>query len=94
MLLLLFFEGTEDDVGQLTLEILREIDTLRVFLDQAGVEPTNNRAERALRCAVQWRKCSNGTQSEKVTAGWSGCCPSGRPVDCANRQPSRFWWIP
>ena len=65
MLLLWFFEGAEDDAGRLAREILREIDTLWVFVDQAGVEPTNNRAERALRFAVLWRKRSNGTQSEK-----------------------------
>jgi transposase len=65
MLLLWLFEGAEDDAGQLAREILREIDTLWVFLDEAGVEPTNNRAERALRFAVLWRKRSNGTQSEK-----------------------------
>ena len=28
------------------------------------MEPTNNRAERALRFAVMWRKSSNGTDSE------------------------------
>jgi transposase len=65
MLLLWFFEAAEDDAGRLSREILREIDTLWVFLDEAGVEPTNNRAERALRFAVLWRKRSNGTQSEK-----------------------------
>jgi transposase len=36
-----------------------------VFLCEQGVEPTNNRAERALRFAVMWRKCSSGTESEK-----------------------------
>jgi transposase len=65
MLLLWLFEGAEDDAGRLAREILREIDSLWVFLDEAGVEPTNNRAERALRFAVLWRKRSNGTQSEK-----------------------------
>ncbi len=30
----------------------------------AGVEPTNNAAERALRRAVLWRRKSFGTQSE------------------------------
>jgi transposase len=64
-LLLWLFEGAEDDAGRLSREILREIDSLWVFLDEAGVEPTNNRAERALRFAVLWRKRSNGTQSEK-----------------------------
>jgi len=65
MLLLLLFEGAQDDAGNLAREVLREIDSLWVFLDEAGVEPTNNRAERALRFAVLWRKRSNGTQSEK-----------------------------
>ena len=30
-----------------------------------GVEPTNNRAERAIRCAVQWRKTSFGNRGEQ-----------------------------
>ena len=37
---------------------------LWTFVDAAGVEPTNNAAERALRPAVLWRKGSYGTQSE------------------------------
>lgn len=65
MLLLLLFEAADDDAGKLAREVLREIDSLWVFLDEAGVEPTNNRAERALRFAVLWRKRSNGTQSDK-----------------------------
>jgi transposase len=35
-----------------------------VFASVAGVEPTNNAAEQALRPAVLWRKGSFGTQSE------------------------------
>jgi transposase len=31
-------------------------ERLFTFLDQQGVEPTNNSAERALRTGVQWRK--------------------------------------
>ena len=45
--------------------IAGELESLWVFLDEKGVEPTNNRAERALRFAVLWRKRSNGTQSNK-----------------------------
>ena len=37
-----------------------------MFLDENGVEPTNNRSERALRFGVLWRKRSHGTQSDKV----------------------------
>ena len=37
---------------------------LWTFVDEAGVDPTNNAAERALRPAVLWRKGSFGTQSD------------------------------
>lgn len=37
---------------------------LWMFVDVAGVSPTNNDAERALRHAVIWRKLSFGTQSD------------------------------
>ena len=40
---------------------------LWTFVDEPGVEPTNNAAERALRPAVLWRKGSYGTQSERGT---------------------------
>ena len=36
---------------------------LWTFIDSAGVHPTNNAAEQALRHAVIWRKLSFGTQS-------------------------------
>ncbi len=38
---------------------------LWTFVSHEEVEPTNNRAERALRHAVLWRKSSGGTQSER-----------------------------
>lgn len=65
MLLLLLFEEADDDAGKLARSLLREMDSLWVFLEENGVEPTNNRAERALRFGVIWRKRSNGTQSDK-----------------------------
>lgn len=50
-----------------TAEVCRELSwyhpRLWTFVDQAGVEPTNNAAERSLRPAVIWRKLSFGTQS-------------------------------
>jgi transposase len=45
--------------------LIRQIDSLWVFLEVSGVEPTNNHAERTLRFGVLWRKRSKGTQSEK-----------------------------
>lgn len=59
------WEAEKTDAGKLARQIMREIDNLWVFLDHEGVEPTNNRAERALRFGVLWRKRSLGTQSEK-----------------------------
>jgi transposase len=37
---------------------------LWTFLERDGVDPTNNAAERALRCAVLWRKGSFGHKSD------------------------------
>lgn len=45
-------------------EILALEPALWTFVDVVGVEPTNNRAERAIRPAVLWRKGSFGNDSE------------------------------
>jgi transposase len=52
-----------DARGKFARRLLREMDSLWVFLEIQGVEPTNNRAERALRHGVLWRKRSQGTES-------------------------------
>jgi transposase len=59
------YHDRTDDAGRFARRLLREMDSLWVFLVQHGVEPTNNRAERALRCGVLWRKRSHGTASTK-----------------------------
>ena len=59
------YEDDPSDAGRLARRIVRRLDSLWTFLDHKGVEPTNNRAERALRFAVLWRKRSLGSQSEK-----------------------------
>ncbi len=45
--------------------ILKVEPALWTFVNQNGVEPTNNAAERALRRGVIWRRRSFGTQSEQ-----------------------------
>ena len=55
------YHDRTDDAGRFARRLLRERDSLGVFLVQQGVEPTNNRAERALRFGVLWRKRSHGT---------------------------------
>jgi len=46
-------------------ELYDHRDSLWMYLDQEGIEPTNNASERALRHAVIWRKLSFGTQSAR-----------------------------
>jgi transposase len=48
----------------LCVELLAHWESLWTFVRECGVEPTNNRAERALRPAVLWRKSCFGAQSE------------------------------
>ena len=59
------YHDRQDEAGRFARRLLREMDSLWVFLAQHGVEPTNNRAERALRFGVLWRKRSQGTAGTK-----------------------------
>jgi transposase len=52
------------DVRNLAVALCQHHDHFFTFVFEAGVEPTNNAAERALRTAVQWRKISFGTRSQ------------------------------
>jgi transposase len=59
------YHERKDDAGRLARRLQREMALLWVFLCENGVEATNNRAERALRFGVLWRKRSSGTASVK-----------------------------
>jgi transposase len=59
------YHERSDDAGRFVRRLLREMDSLWVFLRHQGVEPTHNQGERALRFGVLWRKRSLGTASEK-----------------------------
>ena len=52
------------DVRNLAAALFAHHEKFFVFVHHDGVEPTNNRAERALRAAVQWRKIMFGNRSE------------------------------
>jgi hypothetical protein len=51
------------DVRNLALAFFVHNQHFFTFVHEAGIEPTNNAAERALRTAVQWRKIMFGTRS-------------------------------
>lgn len=57
-------EQTDNKSQALCFDLLNRFSTLWTFLEQEGVEPTNNLAERGLRPFVIARKLSNGSQSE------------------------------
>lgn len=46
-------------------DILEHREALWTFVERAGVEPTNNHAERELRAFVLWRRRSFGSRSER-----------------------------
>lgn len=51
------------EVCNLATALFEHSERLFTFLEQQGVEPTNNSAERALRTGVQWRKICFGNRS-------------------------------
>ena len=69
VLLLMLHESADNEAGMLARSLAAEMDSLWTFLDEHGVEPTNNPAvggtERALRFGVLWRKRSLSSQSDK-----------------------------
>jgi transposase len=59
------YRHQHDEAGTFARTLDREMGALWTFVVEEGVEPTNNRAERALRFAVLWRKMMQGTNNEK-----------------------------
>lgn len=65
MRLITLYRERQNEAGLLVRRIEREKEHLWLFLQENGVGPTNNHAERTLRFAVLWRKRSFGTRVEK-----------------------------
>jgi transposase len=59
------YRHRHDDAGTFARTLEREMGAVWTFVVEEGVEPTNNRAERALRFAVLWRKSMQGTYNAK-----------------------------
>jgi transposase len=54
----------DGSVRSFSRELLKLEERLYHFVKKPGIEPTNNAAEQALRCAVIWRKKCFGSQSD------------------------------
>jgi transposase len=103
------YRWRQDEAGTFARALDREMGALWTFVVEAGVEPTNNRAERALRFAVLWRKISQGSYNakgdrwvERILSLRETCRLRGIPtfpvlvdaVTCAfNGQPPDVSWI-
>lgn len=59
------YRDQKNAAGQLVRHLERELDSLWTFLEENGVDATNNLAERTLRFAVTWRKRSFGSRNHK-----------------------------
>ena len=71
------------EVRNLATALFEHNERLFTFLDQEGVEPTNNSAEPALRTGVQWRKICFGNRSANGELATARLLTSPKPVICS-----------
>ena len=82
-----YVDSRDKDVRNLALALLKHFEKFFAFLRNHGVEPTNNSAERALRCAVQWRKVSFGSRSAQGEIAVARLLTVTRTCRMQNREP-------
>ncbi len=82
-----YLESRDKDVANLAWALLKHFERFFAFLRHEGVEPTNNAAERALRCAVQWRKISFGSRSAQGEVAVARLLTVTRTCRMQNRAP-------
>jgi len=82
-----YLDSRDKDVANLALALVQHFERFFAFLRHEGVEPTNNVAERALRCAVQWRKISFGSRSAQGEVAVARLLTVTRTCRLQNRAP-------
>jgi hypothetical protein len=82
-----YLDSSDRDVSNLAFALLKHFERFFAFLRNEGVEPTNNSAERALRCAVQWRKTSFGSRSSQGEVAVARLLTVTRTCRMQNREP-------
>jgi transposase len=85
-----YAESGDKDVRNLALALLKHFERFFAFLRNDGVEPTNNAAERALRCAVQWRKTSFGSRSAQGEVAAARLLTVKSTCRVQSREPLRY----
>jgi transposase len=86
----LYADSGDKDVRNLATALLMHFERFFTFLDHEGVEPTNNSAERALRCAVQWRKISFGSRSAEGEVAVARLLTVARTCPMQGQTPLRY----
>jgi transposase len=74
------------EVRNLATSLFEHNERLFTFLEQEGVEPTNNSAERALRTGVQWRKICFGNRSANGELATARMLTVAETCDCQRRN--------
>jgi transposase len=85
-----YLDSSDRDVSNLAFALLKNFERFFAFLRNEGVEPTNNSAERALRCAVQWRKTSFGSRSPQGEVAVARLLTVKRTCRMQNREPLEY----
>jgi transposase len=88
-----YLDSSDRDVSNLAFALLKHFERFFAFLRNEGVEPTNNSAERALRCAVQWRKTSFGSRSPQGEVAVARLLTVTRTCRMQNREPLEYLGI-
>src|SRR5271167_2169722 len=88
-----YLDSRDKDVANLALALLQYFERFFAFLRHNGVEPTNNVAERALRCAVQWRKISFGSRSAQGEVAVARLLTVTRTCRMQHREPLHYLGI-
>jgi hypothetical protein len=85
-----YLDSKDSDVRNLATALFVHCGEFFVFIEKEGVEPTNNAAERALRCAVQWRKTSFGSRSAKGETAMARLLTVTRTCRIQNRNSLHY----
>jgi len=85
-----YLDSKDNDVRNLATALFVHCGEFFVFIEKDGVEPTNNAAERALRCAVQWRKTSFGSRSARGETAMARLLTVTRTCRMQNRNSLNY----
>lgn len=78
--------GRKDESGKFAARLLREVDSLWLFLEKGGVSPTNNHAEWMLRFPSAGESVATAASPTRDSVGLNGFSPCGRPVAYGPRE--------